>query len=204
MYIAIAGNIGAGKTTLAELIAGNMNFLIHYEDPSDNPYIIDFYRDMKQWAFHMQIYLLSSRLQTILEIQQSEKNVVQDRTFYEDAEIFARALNQMSILTDRDYQTYLSLYENTKRLVQPPDLLIYLRASVSTLVKHIEARSREYEKLRIDYLRTLNSLYDKWFEQYNAGKKIMINVDELDFMVNEEHLTEVFNRINGELYGLFS
>ncbi len=204
MYIAIAGNIGAGKTTLAELLAGNLNFLIHYEDPSDNPYIIDFYRDMKQWAFHMQVYLLSTRLDTILKIQQSDENVVQDRSFYEDAEIFAKALHQMGILTERDYNTYRSLYENTKKLVQPPDLLIYLRSSVSTLVRHIEARSRDYEKIRIDYLRTLNSLYDKWFEEYKEGKKIMINVDELDFLVNEEHLTEVFNRISAELYGLFS
>ncbi len=204
MYIAVAGNIGAGKTTLAELLAGQLGFFVHYEAPENNPYIIDFYKDMNRWAFHMQIYLLSNRLNSILKIQESKKNVIQDRSFYEDAEIFAKALNQMNILSQRDYKTYTSLYENLKKMVQPPDLLIYLKASVATLVKHISEKKRPYESIRIDYLRTLNILYDKWFENYDLGKKILINVDELDFLENEDHLSEVFNQVNGAINGLFS
>lgn len=205
MHIVIAGNIGSGKTTLASLLARHLNnFTAEYEDPTDNPYIYDFYSDMQRWAFNLQIYFLNQRLQSTIRIQQQKLNVVQDRTLYEDAEIFAPNLLTMGLLQQRDFDTYKALYDSVVQLVEPPDLLIYLRASISALVDQIAARGREYEDaIRIDYLKRLNERYESWFDRYDLSKKIEVNVDDLNFKDNPEHLGIILNRIQAELYGLF-
>jgi len=203
MYIAIAGNIGSGKTTLARLLAHHMGYEAHYEDPSANPYIFDFYKDMKHWSFHLQISFLDSRLRQTLQIIRSGQNVVQDRTVYEDAEIFTPNLLSMGLLSQRDYETYRSLYETVIPLITPPDLVIYLRASIPTLVDQIAARNREYEdNLRIDYLKRLNERYNAWFEVYPYNK-LDISVDELNFIDNPEDLGHILQSVNAELFGLF-
>lgn len=204
MLIAIAGNIGSGKTSLAALLARHLNFDAVYEDPSANPYIEDFYGDMQRWAFNLQIYYLDQRLRQTLEIQQSGRNVVLDRTWYEDAEIFAPNLLEMGLLSERDYETYTQLFETVNDLLEPPSLLIYLKASISTLVDHIAGRNRQYEdNIRIDYLKHLNGRYDAWFEEYDLGNKLEMNVDELNFQDEPEQLGEIVQRVRGELFGLF-
>lgn len=205
MHIAIAGNIGSGKTTLADLLAKQMDYEAEFEDPASNPYINDFYNDMQRWAFNMQMYFLQSRLQTTLNIQRSGKHVVQDRTLYEDTEIFAPNLMLMGLMSQRDYDTYQMLYASLVHLVKPPDLVIYLKASISTLVEQIASREREYEdNIRIDYLKKLNERYDAWYAGYNLGKKLEVNVDELHFKDNKEHLGVIVGRIQAELFGLFT
>jgi deoxyadenosine/deoxycytidine kinase len=205
MHIAIAGNIGSGKTTLATLLGKQMDYEVEFEDPASNPYISDFYNDMQRWAFTMQVYFLQARLHTILNIQKSGKKMVQDRTLYEDAEIFAPNLLTMGLMSQRDFDTYQSLYSSLVHLVKAPDLVIYLKASISTLVEQIASREREYEdNIRIDYLKKLNERYDHWFAAYNLGKKLEVNVDELHFKDNKEHLGVIVNRIQGEMFGLFT
>lgn len=203
MHIAIAGNIGSGKTTLATLLAQHLpDFVAEYEDPTDNPYIYDFYADMQRWAFNMQIYFLNQRLQQTIRIQQGAQSVVQDRTLYEDAEIFAPNLLTMGLLQQRDFDTYKALFDSVVLLVKPPDLIIYLRASISALVDQIAARGREYEDaIRIDYLKRLNERYEGWYDRYEIGKKMEVNVDELNFKDNREHLGIILQRVNGLLYG---
>lgn len=204
MHIAIAGNIGSGKTTLAAQLAKHLGYEAEYEDPTNNPYISDFYNDMTRWSFSLQIYFLQSRLQQSVNIQKSGRNVVQDRTLYEDAEIFAPNLLAMGLLSQRDYDTYQQLYDSVKHLVKPPDVVIYLRASISTLVDQIANRDREYEdNIRIDYLKKLNERYEQWFADYTLGKKLDFNVDNLNFRDNKEDLGVVLTRVNGELFGLF-
>lgn len=204
MHIAIAGNIGAGKTTLAGLLAKHYGWEVHYENIDENPYLNDFYEDMQRWAFNLQIYFLDTRLSQILKIKNSEKTVIQDRTIYEDAHIFAPNLHSMGLMSTRDFETYFSLFNLTVSLLDPPDLILYLRASVPTLVNQIQKRGREYENnIRLDYLKKLNDRYDSWIESYNLGKLLTINVDELNFSEYKEDLRKVIDKIDAEIHGLF-
>ena len=204
MHIAIAGNIGSGKTTLAGLLAKHFKWEAHYEDPMTNPYINDFYDDMQRWSFNMQIFYLNSRFNQILEIRKDDKNVIQDRTIYEDAHIFAPNLHSMRLLTGRDYKNYKALFNLVDQFVSPPDLIIYLKGSVPTLVKHIQSRGRAYEEsIRLDYLKKLNERYDEWVASYDRGKLLVVDVDQNNFHNNPEDLGEIVNQINAEINGLF-
>jgi deoxyadenosine/deoxycytidine kinase len=204
MHIAIAGNIGSGKTTLTTQLAKHYNWQAHFEDADDNPYLNDFYEDMQRWSFNLQIYFLNSRFNQVLEIRKSGKNVVQDRTIYEDAFIFAPHLHSMGLMTTRDFENYFSLFNLMDSFVQPPDLLIYLRASVSTLVNQIQKRGRDYENsIRLDYLKRLNERYEAWISTYNHGKLLIIEVDNLNFAESNEDLGVIVNKIDAEIHGLF-
>ncbi len=203
-HVAIAGNIGAGKTTLCSQLAKNFSWDVHYEDTSTNPYLADFYDDMSRWSFHLQIYFLNSRYQQLLNIQQGNRTVIQDRTIYEDAFIFAPNLHDMGLMSARDFDNYINLFKTMNKQVNPPDLLIYLRANISTLVDHIQARGRNYEgSMSLDYLKRLNERYEDWINSYDAGKLLVINVDNLDFKNNPEDLGKVVNMVSAELHGLF-
>lgn len=203
-YVAIAGNIGAGKTTLCTLLSRHFGWSVHYEDADNNPYLIDFYDDMRRWAFNLQIYFLNSRFKQIKTILDGDLTVVQDRTIYEDAHIFAPNLHEMGLIEERDFKAYLDLFENMSSMIQPPDLLIYLKASIPTLVKHIHERGRDYEgNMSLDYLKKLNKRYDSWIETYNKGKLLVINADEMDFIKNPEDFGAVLEKVNAQLHGLF-
>lgn len=203
-HIAIAGNIGAGKTTLCTELGKHFNWDVHYESTEDNPYLSDFYLDMKRWAFNLQIYFLNSRYQQILEIQNGAKTVIQDRTIYEDAHIFAPNLHDMQLMSTRDFENYYSLFKTMETQVNPPDLLIYLRASVSTLVSHIQSRGRDYEgSMSLDYLKLLNERYETWIDGYAEGKLLIIDADSVDFYNNPEDLGKIINQVQAELHGLF-
>ncbi len=204
MHIAVAGNIGAGKTTLTELLAKHYNWIPNYEDVDDNPYLNDFYNDMQRWSFNLQIYFLNSRFKQIIDIRKSGRTTIQDRTIYEDAEIFAPNLHAMGLMSTRDFNNYKSLFLLMSGLIQPPDLLIYLRASIPTLVNQIQKRGREYENsIRIDYLRQLHDRYENWIKGYSLGKLLVINVDDLNFVTNKENLSNVINKIDAQIHGLF-
>lgn len=204
LHIAIAGNIGAGKTTLTSLLSKHLKWEAHYEDVDDNPYLNDFYEDMQRWSFNLQIYFLNSRFEQIAKIRQSGKTIIQDRTIYEDANIFAPNLHAMGLMTTRDFNNYQSLFNVMSKFVSPPDLLIYLRASVPTLVNQIAKRGRDYENsIRIDYLKRLNERYEAWISTYEQGKLLIIDVDDLNYAENPEDLGKVINRINAEVNGLF-
>ena len=204
MHIAVAGNIGVGKTTLTGLLAKNFNWEPHYESVDNNPYLDDFYTDMQRWAFNLQVYFLNSRFGQLKEFQESGKNIIQDRTIYEDAHIFAPNLHAMGLMTSRDFDNYSSLFKLMSSFVNPPDLLIYLRASVPTLVKQIQSRVRDYESsIRIDYLTRLNERYEAWISEYTSGKLLIIDTDDLDFSKNQEDLGFVVDKVNAELHGLF-
>ncbi|ADV49452.1 deoxynucleoside kinase [Cellulophaga sp. E16_2] len=204
MHVAVAGNIGAGKTTLTKLLSKHYNWEPHFEDVEDNPYLDDFYNQMERWSFNLQIYFLNSRFRQILEIRETGKNIIQDRTIYEDAYIFAPNLHAMGLMTNRDFSNYSSLFELMEKLVQPPDILIYLRSSIPNLVKQIHKRGREYENtISIDYLSRLNERYEAWSQSYKKGKLLIIDVDSLDFVDNPEDLGEIINKIDAEINGLF-
>lgn len=204
MHIAIAGNIGAGKTTLTGLLAKHFNWEPHFEDVDTNPYLNSFYEDMQRWSFNLQIYFLNSRFRQVVEIRKSGKTVIQDRTIYEDAYIFAPNLHAMNLMTTRDFDNYHSLFELMSSFIQPPDLLIYLRASVPTLVRQIQKRGREYEAaIRLDYLKKLNERYEAWINSYTQGKLLIIDVDTNNFSDNPEDLGMVIEKVNAELHGLF-
>lgn len=204
MHIAIAGNIGSGKTTLTGLLAKHYKWVPHYENPAENPYINDFYNDMRQWSFNLQIYFLHSRFNKILQIRQSKKKIIQDRTIYEDAYIFAPNLHEMGLLSTRDYESYIALFELINSFIKPPELLIYLSASVPTLVKQIQKRGRKYESsIRLDYLQKLNRRYDEWIANYKNGKYVVVNIDEVKFSENTEDLGKITQMIDAELFGLF-
>ncbi len=204
MHIAIAGNIGSGKTTLTRLLAHSYGWEPKYEDVEVNPYLADFYDDMQRWSFNLQIYFLNNRFKDIVEIQKSSKHVIQDRTIYEDACIFAPNLHSMSLMSTRDFENYKDLFSLMLSLVKPPDLLIYLRSSIPNLVSQIQKRGREYESsIRLDYLKGLNERYEKWIQDYSDGKKLIINVDEIKYEENPKDLSFVIDAINGELNGLF-
>jgi len=204
MHIAIVGNIGAGKTTLTELLAKNYNWDPLYEAVDNNPYLEDFYSDMKRWSFNLQIYFLNTRYRQIIEIQKSGQDIIQDRTIYEDAYIFAENLHDMGLMTTRDYENYQAMFDNITEFIKPPDLLIYLKASVPTLVNNIQHRGREYESgIRLDYLSKLNEKYDKWIKGYKLGKLLIIDKDTIDFANNTEDLASVVQMIEREIHGLF-
>lgn len=204
MHIAIAGNIGVGKTTLTKELSNHYQWEAHYESVDDNPYLDDFYDDMQRWAFNLQIYFLNSRFNQIKSIQESGKTVIQDRTIYEDAYIFAPNLHAMGLMNSRDYDNYRRLFHLMESFIKAPDLLIYLRASVPTLVKQIQARGREYEStIRIDYLTRLNERYEAWISQYTNGKLLIIETDNLNFHENKADLGSIIERIDAELHGLF-
>ena len=204
MHIAVAGNIGAGKTTLTNLLSKHYRWEAHFEDVVDNPYLDDFYTQMERWSFNLQIYFLNSRYRQILKIRESGKNVIQDRTIYEDAHIFAPNLHAMGLMTNRDFENYKGLFELMETLLQPPDQLIYLRSSIPNLVNQIHKRGREYENtISIDYLSRLNERYEAWVDTYEKGKLLVFNVDSLNFVDDPEDLGEVINRIDDELLGLF-
>jgi deoxyadenosine/deoxycytidine kinase len=203
-HIAIAGNIGAGKTTLTEALSKHYKWIPQFEDVANNPYLNDFYEDMPRWSFNLQIYFLNSRLNQLLEIQRGTETIIQDRTIYEDANIFAPNLHDMGLMSKRDFENYYQFFQTLKSMVQPPDLLIYLKASVPTLVGQIQKRGREYEEnIRLDYLKKLNEYYNKWTESYHEGPLLVIDVDKNKFAEVGEHMGEIINKIDAQLYGLF-
>jgi deoxyadenosine/deoxycytidine kinase len=204
MHVAIAGNIGAGKTTLTELLAKHYKWEPHFESVEENPYLDDFYSSMERWSFNLQIYFLNNRFRQILEFQESKKNIIQDRTIYEDAYIFAPNLHAMGLMTNRDFSNYISLFELMERLVSPPDLLIYLRASIPTLVGQIHRRGRDYEtSISIDYLSRLNERYEAWISKYTKGNLLIVDVDNLNIVDKKEDLGYVIDRIDAQIHGLF-
>ena len=204
MHIAVAGNIGAGKTTLTELLAKQFKWEAHYEDVVDNPYLDDFYHQMERWSFNLQIYFLNTRFSQILQFRESGKKIIQDRTIYEDSHIFAPNLHAMGLMSNRDFNNYKSLFELMEGFVGAPDLLIYLRSSIPNLVKHIHKRGRDYENsISIDYLSRLNERYEGWIQNYDKGKLLIIDVDKNNFVDNPEDLGDIINRINAQLNGLF-
>ena len=204
MHVAIAGNIGSGKTTLTRLLSKHYKWKPHYEDVEDNPYLDDFYNEIERWSFNLQIYFLNSRFRQILEIRERGEKVIQDRTIYEDAYIFAPNLHAMGLMTNRDYENYKSLFDLMESVTKGPDLLIYLRSSIPNLVKQIHKRGRDYENsISIEYLSRLNERYEAWITTYSKGKVIILDVDDLDFVENPEHLGEVISKIDAEINGLF-
>ncbi len=203
-HIAIAGNIGAGKTTLTKALAKHFNWTPNFEDVENNPYLNDFYNDMHRWSFNLQIFFLNSRLKQLVDIQKGDDIVIQDRTIYEDANIFAPNLHEMGLMTKRDFDNYKNFFETLKTMVNPPDLLIYLKASVPTLVGQIQKRGREYEEnIRLDYLKRLNEHYNSWIENYKDGNLLIIDIDDINFAEKKTDLAKVINLINAEVNGLF-
>ncbi|MBI9063391.1 MAG: deoxynucleoside kinase [Marinilabiliaceae bacterium] len=204
MHIAIAGNIGSGKTTLTELLAHHYNWEPHFEDADENPYLVDFYEDMPRWAFNLQVYFLNSRFSSVQRIREMNKSVIQDRTIYEDAYIFAPNLYDMGLMNRRDFDNYESLFELMSSLVQPPDLLVYLRASIPTLVNQIQMRGRSYENnIRLDYLKRLNERYEAWIQSYKKGKLLVIDSNNIDFIQNKSDLSMIIDKVDAEIHGLF-
>lgn len=204
MHVAIAGNIGSGKTTLTRLLAKHYKWKAHFEDVEDNPYLDDFYNQMERWSFNLQVYFLNSRFRQILDIRESGKDIIQDRTIYEDAYIFAPNLHAMGLMTNRDYENYRSLFDLMESVTEGPDLLIYLRSSIPNLVNQIHKRGRDYENsISIDYLSRLNERYEAWIHEYDKGNLIILDVDNLDFVDDPEHLGQVITKIDAELHGLF-
>lgn len=203
-HIAVAGNIGAGKTTLTTMLAKHFKWQPHFEDVDHNPYITDFYEDMQRWSFNLQVYFLNKRLQQLLTIRSGNDTVIQDRTIYEDAHIFAPNLHEMGLMTQRDFDNYASFFETLRKMVKPPDLLIYIKAGIPKLVDQIQKRGREYEEnIRLDYLKRLNQYYDRWTESYKDGPLLIIETDNLDFANVEEDFASIVGRIDAQLYGLF-
>ncbi len=204
MHVAVAGNIGAGKTTLTKLLAKHYKWESQLEDVVDNPYLDDFYNQMERWSFNLQVYFLNSRFRQVLQIRKSGKEIIQDRTIYEDAHIFAPNLHAMGLMTNRDFENYRSLFDLMESLVQGPDLLIYLRSSIPNLVEQIHKRGRDYENsISIDYLSRLNERYEAWIHGYDKGNLLIVDVDELDFVANPEDLGSIINKIDAEIFGLF-
>ncbi|MBC8265673.1 MAG: deoxynucleoside kinase [Flavobacteriales bacterium] len=204
MHVAIAGNIGSGKTTLTTKLAKHYKWEAHYEDVENNPYLNDFYKDMQRWSFNLQVYFLNSRFRQILNIKASGKSFVQDRTIYEDAFIFAPNLHSMGLMSSRDFDNYQQLFNLMDSFIQGPDLLIYLRASTPTLVNQIQKRGRDYENsIRLDYLTRLNERYEAWISEYSKGKLLIIDVDDINFSENKEDLGGVIEKIDAEIHGLF-
>ncbi len=204
MHIAIAGNIGSGKTTLTELLAKQYGWEAHFEEVDENPYLNDFYDDMKRWSFNLQIYFLKSRFTQIMDIRQSGQNIIQDRTIYEDAQIFAPNLYEMGLMSERDFNNYSKLFRLMSSMIQAPDLLIYLRSSVPTLVNQIQKRGRDYEEtIRLDYLKNLNTRYENWIKNYDSGKLLIVNADNIDFLKNPTDLNSIVDKVEAQIHGLF-
>ena len=204
MHIAIAGNIGSGKTTLTKMLAKRFEWKAHFEPVDNNPYLEDYYADMNRWSFNLQIYFLNKRFRDVVEISQNDETVIQDRTIFEDAKIFAPNLHDMGLMTDRDFANYTDLFDLMISLVKLPDLMIYIRSSIPTLVGHIQKRGRDYEQtMRLDYLKGLNSRYEDWIKGYK-GKLIIVDGDHTDFENDKMAFNEIADKIDAELYGLFS
>lgn len=201
MHVAISGNIGAGKTSLTELLAKHYGWEAHFEDVIDNPYLDDFYNHMERWSFNLQIYFLKSRFEQLLKLKNNTNNaIVQDRTIYEDAHIFAPNLKSMGLMNQRDFKNYQELFELMESQIQGPDLLIYLRSNIPNLVNKIHKRGREYENsISIDYLSRLNERYEAWTSTYNKGNIITIDVDQIDFVENKEDLVLIIQKIDSEV-----
>lgn len=203
-HIAVAGNIGAGKTTLTRALAKHYNWEPHFESADNNPYLNDFYNNMQRWSFNLQVYFLHNRFHQILKINSGQNTIIQDRTIYEDAHIFAPNLHDMGLMATRDFENYFELFKTMVSLIVPPDLLIYLRASVPTLVSHIQTRGREYEgSISLDYLKRLNERYENWISNYDGPKLLIVNIDEIDFVNNPNDLEHVINKVEAEIHGLF-
>jgi deoxyadenosine/deoxycytidine kinase len=203
-HIAIAGNIGAGKTTLTTKLAKHYKWTPHFEDVEHNPYLVDFYGDMHRWSFNLQVYFLNKRIGDLIRLRKGKDTVIQDRTIYEDAHIFAPNLYEMGLMTARDFENYASFFNTLKNLINPPDLLIYLKASIPKLVDQIQSRGREYEEnIRLDYLKRLNEFYNKWIDKYTDGPLLVIEVDKNNFAENDEDFAEVVRRIDAQINGLF-
>ena len=203
MHFAIAGNIGAGKTSLTELLSEHYGWEANYEDVIDNPYLDDFYTHMERWSFNLQVYFLNSRFRQLLAAKGKDIKFLQDRTIYEDAHIFAPNLHAMGLMNHRDFTNYKSLFELMESLIEGPDLLIYLRSSIPNLVSKIHKRGREYENsISIDYLSRLNERYEAWISTYDKGNLLIIDVDELDFVENKADLSKVIEKIDAEIKGL--
>lgn len=203
MHVAIAGNIGSGKTTLTRMLAAKYGWKPRFESVDYNPYLADFYEDMERWSFNLQIYFLNKRFHDVVEISKSEENIIQDRTIFEDAKIFAPNLHEIGMMSDRDFANYTDLFDLMISLVKLPDLMIYIRSSIPTLVSHIERRGRNFEKsIRIDYLQGLNNRYEEWIKNYK-GKLIIIDGDHLNFEENPEDFRKITDQIDAELFGLF-
>lgn len=204
-HIAISGNIGSGKTTLTEMLAKHYNWQPEYENVEGNPYLADFYENMYKWAFQLQVYFLNSRFEQMNKVKIGQKTVIQDRTIYEDAHIFAKSLYEQGFLKNRDYKTYRSLFDSMIQFVKPPNLLIYLKADIGKLMHNIEVRGRDYERaIRIDYLKDINANYEDWIKKYNGGRLLLIDVNDMDFVKNSEDFSEIVSKIDVELHGLFS
>ncbi len=203
MHIAIAGNIGSGKTTLTKMLAAHYGWTPKFESVDYNPYLADFYEDMERWSFNLQIYFLNKRFKDVVEISRTDDIIIQDRTIYEDARIFAPNLHAMGLMSTRDFESYSDLFELMMSLVSKPDLMIYLRSSIPNLVAQIQKRGREYERsIRIDYLTGLNERYEKWVKEYD-GRLLIIDVDRIKFENRPEDFQEVTDKIDAELFGLF-
>ena len=204
MHIAVAGNIGSGKTTLTNMLAKHYGWEPLYESVDNNPYLASFYQDMQRWSFNIQIYFLNSRFRQVIDIRKRKKSVIQDRTIYEDAYIFAPNLHDMDLMATRDFENYKSLFELMKQFLQPPDLLIYLKADIPTLITQIGKRGRAYEDtIRYSYLENLNERYEKWIDNYKDGKLLVVDVNTTKFAERPEDFGSVIERIDGELFGLF-
>ena len=205
MHIAISGNIGSGKTSLAVKLAAHYGWQTEFESVEDNPYLSDFYKDMTKWSFHLQVFFLQSRINQVKRIQQNPTSTIQDRTIYEDAHIFAANLYESNLISKRDYENYKGLYHSMANYIKPPDLLIYLKADIPKLVDQIEKRGRNYERsIQIAYLKNLNDLYQKWISEYNLGKLLVIDVNNMNFVDNPEDFSIIVEKIDGELFGLFN
>ena len=204
-HIAIAGNIGAGKSSLTNIISEYFGWKAFYERVDDNPYLSDFYKDMRRWSFNLQVFFLSSRFNQQLSIESNPDPVVQDRSIYEDVEIFARNLFEMDLMSPRDYKNYSELFGVMTAYLRPPDLLIYLKASVPTLEQHIKSRGRDFETtIRPDYLSRLNVLYDEWIERYKFGPKMVIDADVFDFVNIQDDRKKVLGSIESRLFGMLT
>ena len=203
-HIAIAGNIGAGKTTLTQLLAKHYDWQLQLEDMDENPYISDFYEDMQRWSFNLQVYFLNTRWERIKEIRNGKKTVIQDRTIFEDAYIFAPNLHSMGLMSSRDFENYNKLFDNIKQQIEAPDLMIYLRAGIPKLVDQIQMRGRDYEDaIRLDYLKRLNERYEAWISDYKQGPLLVFNVDDMNFQENPEDLSKIINQVESTINGLF-
>lgn len=203
-HIAVAGNIGAGKTTLTNLLAKHYKWTPQFEMVDNNPYLADFYNDMHRWSFNLQVYFLNSRLKQLIEVQNSEQTIIQDRTIYEDAHIFAPNLHEMGLMSSRDFENYAQFFRTIKSMIRPPDLMIYLKASIPTLVDQIQKRGREYEEnIRLDYLKRLNEHYNHWVDNYKDGKLLVVEIDDLNFADKPEDFAKVISQIDAEINGLF-